>query len=105
MPLRVFFLTMNRKDFFAAAAMIPLAGEWLLDNKKIPLKPALKLVDTHQHLYDTVRFPSGWGQVPVEGNFGIKEYLHAAEGLGIQKAVYMEVGVPKARKYEEAQYA
>lgn len=96
---------MNRKDFFTAAGVIPFASNWLFANRQLEAKPTMKLIDTHQHLYDTRRFPSNWGQLPVEGNFGVEEYIQATQGLGIEKAVYMEVGVPKNRKFEEAQYA
>ena len=96
---------MKRKDFFKAAVMLPMAGDWLITDQTFKPSQSMMLVDTHQHLLDTARFPSDWGQLPVEGNFGVSEYLHATRGLGVEKAVYMEVGVPMSRKREEAEYA
>lgn len=98
-------MIMNRKKFLTAATLLPFAGEEIIAALNKPAQPVIRLVDTHQHLYDTRLFPGNWGQLPVEGNFGVPEYQQAAAGLHIEKAVYMEVAVPPARKYEEAQYA
>lgn len=67
--------------------------------KKIPL------VDTHQHLADMVRFGKGWTSPPVPGNYDMKAYMDATRNVNMVKAVYMEVGVPVARRQEEALYA
>jgi len=65
----------------------------------------MPIIDTHQHLVDFKRFGKDWANPPVAGNFGIKEYEKAIEGLNIVKAVYMEVAVPAARRSEEVLYA
>lgn len=94
---------MNRKEFIAAAALLPFASPVVAGRQ--PSTPDLKLVDTHQHLYDTGRFASNWGSLPVEGDFGIQQYLKIAQALNIEKAVYIEVAVPPSRKHDEAMYA
>lgn len=97
---------MNRKIFLASASVLAIAsikGSSLLyashSLKKIPL------VDTHQHLADLVRFGKDWTSTPVPGNYDMKAYLEATRNVNMVKGVYMEVGVPVARRHEEALYA
>jgi predicted TIM-barrel fold metal-dependent hydrolase len=97
---------MNRKKFLATASVLAIAsikGSSVLyaanSFKKIPL------IDTHQHLADLVRFGKGWTSPPVPGNYDMKAYFEATRNVNMVKAVYMEVGVPAARRQEEALYA
>ncbi len=97
---------MNRKKFLATASVLAIAsikGSSALyasnSLKKIPL------VDTHQHLADLVRFGKGWTSPPVPGNYDMKAYFEATRNVNMVKTVYMEVGVPAARRQEEALYA
>ena len=97
---------MNRNKFLATASVLAIAsikGSSILyasnSIKKIPL------VDTHQHLADLVRFGKGWTSPPVPGNYDMKAYFEATRNVNMVKAVYMEVGVPAARRQEEALYA
>jgi predicted TIM-barrel fold metal-dependent hydrolase len=97
---------MNRKKFLASASVLAIAsikGSSLLyashSLKKIPL------VDTHQHLADLLRFGKDWTSPPLPGNYDIKAYLDATRNVNVVKSVYMEVGVPAARRQEEALYA
>jgi predicted TIM-barrel fold metal-dependent hydrolase len=97
---------MNRKKFLATASVLAIAsikGSSVLyasnSLKKIPL------VDTHQHLADLVRFGKGWTSPPVPGNYDMNAYRDATRNVNMVKAVYMEVGVPAARRQEEALYA
>ena len=97
---------MNRKKFLATASVLAIAsikGSSILyasnSIKKIPL------IDTHQHLADLVRFGKGWTSPPVPGNYDMKAYFEATRNVNMVKAVYMEVGVPAARRQEEALYA
>lgn len=97
---------MNRKQFIARASIVSIAPSLLLGcTSSDSANTSLELVDTHQHLLDTRRFPDNWGQLPVMGHFGTKEYQEMARQVNIVKAVYVEVGVPSSRKFEEAQYA
>ena len=97
---------MNRKKFLTTASVLAIAsikGSSILyasnSIKKIPL------IDTHQHLADLVRFGKGWTSPPVPGNYDMKAYFEATRNVNMVKAVYMEVGVPAARRQEEALYA
>ena len=97
---------MNRKKFLATTCVLAIAsikGSSVLKAshslKKIPL------VDTHQHLADLVRFGKDWTSPPLPGNYDIKAYLEATRNVNVVKSVYMEVGVPAARRREEALYA
>lgn len=99
---------MNRKKFLASASVLALAslpGASILSaNFKNPSKP-LPIIDTHQHLADLIRFGKAWTSPPVPGNYDMKAYMTAIRNVNMVKAVYMEVGVPAAKRQEEALYA
>ena len=97
---------MNRKKFLATSSVLAIASikgssELYASHSvnKIPI------VDTHQHLADLTRFGPGWTSPPVPGQYDIKAYLEATRNVNMVKSVYMEVGVPAARRHEEALYA
>lgn len=97
---------MNRKKFLASASVLAIASIKVRSEryeshslKKIPL------VDTHQHLADLLRFGKDWTSTPVPGNYDLKAYLEATRNVNMVKSIYMEVGVPAARRHEEALYA
>ncbi len=97
---------MNRKKFLATASVLAIASIKVRSEryeshslKKIPL------VDTHQHLADLLRFGKDWTSTPVPGNYDLKAYLEATRNVNMVKSIYMEVGVPAARRHEEALYA
>lgn len=99
---------MNRKRFIAAASVMTITsirGMSLLQAAVTDERKPLPMIDTHQHLVDFERFGKSWSRPPVSGNFSMKEYLQAMKGLNLKKAVYVEVAVPKERRYEEALYA
>ncbi|MDO8993530.1 MAG: hypothetical protein Q7U83_10725, partial [Daejeonella sp.] len=99
---------MNRKKFITSTSVLALAsfpvGSLLSETLRNPSKP-LPLIDTHQHLADLVRFGKSWTSPPIPGNYDMKAYMHAVQNVNMVKAVYMEVGVPAAKRYEEALYA
>ena len=72
----------------------------------VSAEPAIPIVDTHQHLWDLTKLRLPWlqGDNPINRSFVMKDYLEAAEGLGVVKAVYMEVDVGPADKVAEAEY-
>jgi predicted TIM-barrel fold metal-dependent hydrolase len=97
---------MNRKKFLATASVLAMAS--IKGNSVLYASNSLKkipLVDTHQHLADLVRFGKGWTSPPVPGNYDMNAYRDATRNVNMVKAVYMEVGVPAARRQEEALYA
>jgi len=64
----------------------------------------VKLIDTHQHLWDLRRFPYSWcaGLPALNRNFLLADYARAAAGLGITKTVFMECDVDEPHALEEA---
>ena len=97
---------MNRKKFLAAASILAIAS--LRGSSELYASDSLKkmpIIDTHQHLADIARFGKGWTSPPVPGNYDMKAYMAATRNVNMVKAVYMEVAVPAARRYEEALYA
>lgn len=63
------------------------------------------IIDTHQHLWDS-RFKLTWPGPPIDtGDFMLPEYRAEVEGLNFVKSVYMEVGVPKEYRRDEAFFA
>ncbi|VTT98664.1 amidohydrolase : Putative TIM-barrel fold metal-dependent hydrolase OS=Singulisphaera acidiphila (strain ATCC BAA-1392 / DSM 18658 / VKM B-2454 / MOB10) GN=Sinac_0439 PE=4 SV=1: Amidohydro_2 [Gemmataceae bacterium] len=98
---------MNRRDFLAAsaaAAALPLSPAHAED------KPVLPIVDTHQHLWDLEKLKLAWFDPKTpEGkilghSFTPKEYAEATKGVGVVKAVYMEVDVVPEQQQAEADY-
>ena len=65
------------------------------------------IIDTHQHLWDLRRFRLPWldgaGAV-LNHTHTMEDYLRAAEGLSVVRAVYMEVAVEARQRAEEAHY-
>ena len=47
----------------------------------------MKIIDTHQHLWDMDLFPYSWCQTfpALNRSFRIGDYLEAACGLGVEK--------------------
>lgn len=66
----------------------------------------MRIVDTHQHLWDLRKFRLPWlkGAAGLNRNFLMEDYLEATKGLNIVKSVYMEVDVDPAQQVEEAEY-
>jgi len=99
---------MNRKNFLTSASVLALASfpgcSLLSANLKNP-SGLLPIIDTHQHLADLDRFGKAWTSPPVPGNYDMKAYMEAVRNVNMVKAVYMEVGVPVAKRHEEALYA
>ena len=97
---------MNRKKFLATASVLAISS--IKRSSKLYASPSVKkmpLVDTHQHLADLVRFGKDWTSPPLPGNYDMKAYLEATRNINIVKSIYMEAGVPVARRQEEALYA
>jgi L-fuconolactonase len=68
----------------------------------------MRLIDTHQHLWDLSRFDLPWTKgagLPLERNHLPSDYDTAIRGTGIDTAVYMEVDVAVDQKEDEARVA
>jgi len=66
----------------------------------------MKLVDTHQHLWDLRQFPYSWcaGIAPLNRSFLLADYLAAARDTGITKTVFMECDVDEPHALDEARH-
>src|SRR2546423_1070372 len=66
---------------------------------------AIPIIDTHQHLWDLRKLRLPWLEsVPaLRRNFLPEDYERATDGLGVVKAVYMEVDVEPSQQVEEAE--
>ena len=66
----------------------------------------MPIIDTHQHLWDLSRFHLPWvkpGTV-LGRSHTLSDYHQAAEGLGVEKTIYMEVDVEPAQQQAEAEF-
>src|SRR3954471_10826951 len=66
---------------------------------------AIPIIDTHQHLWDLRKLRLPWLEsVPtLKRSFLPEDYQKATDGLGVVKAVYMEVDVEPSQQVEEAE--
>ena len=92
----------NASAVAAAALAVPLVAA-----PDAGAPAAGPIVDTHQHLWDLKRFRLPWldgaGQV-LNRTHTMKDYLKAADGLNVARAVYMEVAVEAKQRLDEAEY-
>lgn len=66
----------------------------------------MKIIDTHQHLWDMDLFSFSWCKdIPVlNRSFRMEDYVGAVCGLGIEKSVHLEADVDEPYMLEETQY-
>jgi len=66
----------------------------------------MKIIDTHQHLYDESMFPYPWlkDQPSLRGRFQMKDYINATQGLNIYKTVHLECDVDSRFQVQETQH-
>ena len=108
---------MNRREFIcgsiggvAAMGCIGAMGPralWAEEKPKATVgKRDFAIIDTHQHLWDLAKVRVAWlkGDNPLNRSFVTKDYLEATAGLGVRKAVYMEVDVGADCLAAEAEY-
>ena len=67
---------------------------------------AIKIIDTHQHLWDLDRFSYGWlNDVPaLNRSFRLGDYLNAARNLDLYKSVHVEADVDESLMLEETKF-
>lgn len=65
-----------------------------------------KIIDTHQHLWDLDRFRLPWleGLDALNRSFVPADYTDATQGLGVSRAIYMEVDVADDLRQDEVNY-
>ena len=68
--------------------------------------PIMKVVDSHQHLWDLKRFRLPWTakNPAMDRDFTMRDYLAATSGIPIEKSVYVEVDVEPSQQQAEADY-
>lgn len=108
---------MNRREFvrqsiqgaaaIGSVGMLRPIAAWAQQQPPVSAgKPDFAIIDTHQHLWDLAKVRVAWlkGDNPLNRSFVTKDYLEATAGLGIRKAVYMEVDVGADCLAAEAEY-
>ena len=98
---------MNRRQFLFGSAMLVIGCKDVVwAGSKRPAS-ALPIVDTHQHLWNLSQFRLPWLKAGREltRDFTMADYKKATEGLGVTKAIYMEVAVAPEQKLAEAESA
>jgi len=97
---------MNRRQFLLGSALLAIGCDdaVCVESKR---SPGVSLtVDTHQHLWNLSQFQLPWLKAGGEltRDFTMADYEKATEGLGIAKAIYMEVAVAPEQKLAEAKH-
>lgn len=91
-----------------AAAGTQVGGLVAADENPAPRDDddGVPIVDTHVHLWDLDRFHLPWLEAggPLDRNYLPDDYMEAAEGLDIVRAVYMEVDVEPSQHGAEADF-
>jgi predicted TIM-barrel fold metal-dependent hydrolase len=66
----------------------------------------MKLIDTHQHLWDLRQFPYSWcaGIPPLNRSFLLADYLAVVKDTGIEKTIFVECDVDEPFILAEAQH-
>lgn len=66
----------------------------------------MKIVDTHQHLWDMDLFTFSWCKdIPLlNRSFRMPDYLEAIRGVGIEKSVHLEADVDEPYMRDETRY-
>ncbi len=66
----------------------------------------MRIVDTHQHLWDLEKFSYSWLEKnpPLNRTFCMEDYLEATRGLGVEKSVHVEADVDERFMLDETLY-
>lgn len=97
---------MNRRQFLYTSAMFVACCDRIAHTTHDSSESKLSIVDTHQHLWNLDRLQLPWLQPGGEltRNYTLSDYKEATKGLGITKAIYMEVAVAPEQKLAEAEH-
>lgn len=95
-------MAVTRREFLGNLAAATAAG--CMGNRLAAAEPAFPIVDTHQHLWDPAVLAPQWLKPgnPLHKRFSSQEYREATAGLGITRAVYMEVDMAPENQLAEA---
>lgn len=96
---------MTRRDAIKHSALAAVAAATETADAA-PTQDAMRIVDTHVHLWDLSRFTLPWLEKgsPLARSHVVKDYQTAIEGLNVVKGVYMEVDVEPRQLVQEAEY-
>jgi L-fuconolactonase len=97
---------MNRRHFLLGSALLAIGcGDAVRAESKRPAG-IVPIIDTHQHLWNLRQFRLPWLKAGGEltRDFTLADYEKARKGLGITKAIYMEVAVAPEQKLAEAKH-
>ncbi|MCP4256673.1 MAG: amidohydrolase family protein [Planctomycetes bacterium] len=97
---------MNRRQFLYSSAMFVTGCGSIGRREPEQSESKFSIVDTHQHLWNLRQFRLPWLQPGGEltRDYTLADYEEATEGLGIKKAIYMEVAVAAEQKTAEAKH-
>jgi predicted TIM-barrel fold metal-dependent hydrolase len=105
-------MSISRRQFVMSTAAVALAGCRGSTGDPAPAtrpttSPAPReIVDSHQHVWDLQKFRLPWldraGPV-LKRDYSIQDYLDAAAGLNVRRAVYVEVSVEPAQRPAEVE--
>ena len=103
----------NRRQFLEHATGALLAAGAAVAHNELDAKDKAKepgllpIIDTHQHLWDLARFQVPWltdADEILKRSYVTKDFLAAAHGLGVVKAVYMEIALDPEQHLAEAEH-
>lgn len=97
----------DRRAFLRVSAA-GAAALWFGGNAQAAERRPARIIDPHVHVWDLKQFRLPWikaGDGVLGRDFTPRDYLAAAEGLNVIKAVYVEVGADPRQRAEEARYA
>lgn len=104
---------MQRREFLsrssaAGVATLMVANQTLTGATTAgPVADELPIIDTHQHLWDLKGFQPPWlngADAKITSKHDMQDYLAETAGLGVAKAVYMEVDVAEKDQNAEADF-
>lgn len=97
---------MNRRQFLHTSAMFAAGYGHVALAQSSATEGNLSIGDTHQHLWNLSQFRLPWLQTGGElaRDFTMADYKEAITGLGVTKAIYMEVAVVSEQQLAEAKY-
>ncbi|MCP4609356.1 MAG: amidohydrolase family protein [Planctomycetes bacterium] len=97
---------MNRRQFIYTSAIFVSGCANIIRTEPNHPENNLSIVDTHQHLWNLRQFRLPWLRPGGEltRDYSLTDYEQATEGLGITKAIYMEVAVAPEQKLAEAEH-
>jgi len=104
-------MTHSRRNFLGVAATAT-AG-WLAMTTNAADAPLYngEIIDTHQHLWDLKEFKLPWigglkdkAREVLGRSYTLRDYAEASQGLGVKRAVYMEVDVAEEQQLKEVEF-